>query len=148
MTKLIKPLKKTNARISLFFTIALLFSLAIFILPVISQAQPDWSWASSAGGSSNDYGKSICSDDNGNIYDQYGGSKGRIDSNGNMYDQYGGSQGRFDNNGNFYDQYGGSQGRIDSNGNMYDQYGGSQGRIDSNGNIYDQYGGSKGRFGR
>ncbi len=47
----------------------------------------------------------------------------------NLYDQYGGYRGRIDNNGNMYDQYGGSRGRVDSNGNIYDQYGGSRGWI-------------------
>lgn len=68
MAELIKPLKKTKASISLFFAIPFLYSLAIFLLPIVSQAQPDWTWASSAGGPDYDYGKGICTDNNGNIY--------------------------------------------------------------------------------
>lgn len=68
MTELIKPLKKTNVPIPMFFTITLICTLLIFLLPSVTLAQPNWSWASSAGGSSSDYGKGICTDINGNIY--------------------------------------------------------------------------------
>lgn len=68
MTELIKPIKKTNVSISLFFAITMFYSLTVFFTPVLAQAQPGWSWIASAGGSSYDYGKDICTDINGNIY--------------------------------------------------------------------------------
>ncbi|WP_372934193.1 SBBP repeat-containing protein [Mariniphaga sediminis] len=67
MADSINPTKKTRVPFSLFSAVTIFCYLIVF-LPIVSQSQPNWAWATSAGGSSSDYGQGICSDNNGNVF--------------------------------------------------------------------------------